>query len=612
MISRKFSGALRHLLYLLWLAGVPAVAADGWEFDDVARVVALSDVHGDFYAMASTLENAGLVNEARAWTGEDAHLVITGDVLDRGPYSRAALDLIMRLEGEAEAAGGAVHMLLGNHEVMNLVGDLRYVNVAEFAAFAADEDADVRAAWLERYKAIPSASDASADTEPFDERYPPGFFGHRQAFSAGGSYGQWLLKQPLVVVINGTAFVHGGLSRRAGELGLEAINGDMTTELRRYVRALGKLVDAGLLDPAANFHTHAARLEAIDVQELDEELEKAVTAIIDLADASIHAPDSPLWYRGNVACGPLIENDKLAFALDALGAERVVVGHTPTYNRNIIGRLDGKVIEIDTGMLKAYYGGQGRALILEDGELSTVSESATEEGAVGIDTHPWQVGRRPAPLSAEELADILREGDIVETAADASGARALQVHAGEIVVNASFVPASRTRGFSPELAAYRLDRFLQLGMVPVTVTREVDEAKGVLQFVPAETMNEAERRAEIDGNVAPCPLPEQWNSMYVFDALIHNTGRTQDRMLYDTDTWQLMLIGHDVAFQTNRSRPAYLKELPLAVGDYWQERLLALSGDVIDEIFRGTLDQRRRRALLARRNLLLQEAADDE
>ena len=95
--------------------------------------------------MVEALTAAEIVDGELAWSGADAHLVIVGDILDRGPDSRAAMDLLMKLETEAEAAGGRVHVLIGNHEAMNLVGDLRYVAAAEYAAFAEEEQAEERA-----------------------------------------------------------------------------------------------------------------------------------------------------------------------------------------------------------------------------------------------------------------------------------------------------------------------------------------------------------------------------------------------------------------------------------------------------------------------------------
>src|SRR5262245_33598569 len=103
-------------------------------FTGVERVVAVGDVHGDFGAFVGVLRAAGVIDQKNKWTGGKTHLVQTGDVPDRGADSRKVMDLLMDLEKQAPKAGGRVHALIGNHEAMNLYGDLRYVVPGEFAA----------------------------------------------------------------------------------------------------------------------------------------------------------------------------------------------------------------------------------------------------------------------------------------------------------------------------------------------------------------------------------------------------------------------------------------------------------------------------------------------
>ncbi|HKD17760.1 MAG TPA: metallophosphoesterase, partial [Thermoanaerobaculia bacterium] len=91
------------------------------------RVVAVGDVHGDLPAFRGILKDAGLVDDRGAWSGGDAVFVQLGDLIDRGPSTRGVLDFVMALEKDAARSGGSVVVLLGNHEVMNMTGDLRYV-----------------------------------------------------------------------------------------------------------------------------------------------------------------------------------------------------------------------------------------------------------------------------------------------------------------------------------------------------------------------------------------------------------------------------------------------------------------------------------------------------
>src|SRR4051812_13560983 len=107
-----------------WLPGLPFVAllvAVILQAAPPARIVAVGDVHGAGDAFVSILQKAGLIDTQKRWTGGTTILVQTGDLLDRGQDVRQILDLLMALESQASAAGGRVHALLGNHELMNLI-----------------------------------------------------------------------------------------------------------------------------------------------------------------------------------------------------------------------------------------------------------------------------------------------------------------------------------------------------------------------------------------------------------------------------------------------------------------------------------------------------------
>ena len=108
------------------------------------RIVAVGDIHGAFDQFVAILRAAGLIDNRNRWSGKKAVLVQTGDVLDRGPDSRKALDLLRKLEGEAQRAGGRVYALLGNHELMRLVSDWRYVSQGETDAFKNADSVDLR------------------------------------------------------------------------------------------------------------------------------------------------------------------------------------------------------------------------------------------------------------------------------------------------------------------------------------------------------------------------------------------------------------------------------------------------------------------------------------
>ncbi|MEM9058716.1 MAG: metallophosphoesterase, partial [Pseudomonadota bacterium] len=89
------------------LAVAPALAGEPQNaWDDVDRVIAIGDVHGDYNQFHALLREAGLIDERDRWAGGETHLVQVGDIPDRGPDTRKALDLLMALEKQARRAGG--------------------------------------------------------------------------------------------------------------------------------------------------------------------------------------------------------------------------------------------------------------------------------------------------------------------------------------------------------------------------------------------------------------------------------------------------------------------------------------------------------------------------
>lgn len=158
------------------------------------RLVAIGDLHGDLEQAKKAFHLAGVTDEQGRWTGGDTTLVQTGDVLDRGPDGKALLDWLMSVESGAKAAGGRFVALLGNHEVMNVRGDLRYVSAEDTAGFGGA---------TERAK----------------------------AFSKEGAYGRWLATHDAVAIVGDTLFCHGGLTEEFAIRGTEALNSDVRASL---------------------------------------------------------------------------------------------------------------------------------------------------------------------------------------------------------------------------------------------------------------------------------------------------------------------------------------------------------------------------------------------
>jgi hypothetical protein len=582
--------------------------ADEWHYSGVERIVAVGDVHGAYEALVETLQAAGVVDDELAWSGAGTHLVFTGDLLDRGPESRRVMDLIMRLEKESARAGGRVHLLLGNHEVMNLVGDLRYVSNAEYAAFSTDESAKERKRWYRvfRRNQSPEADEAAIRSE-FDRKAPPGFFGHRRAFRSDGTYGGWLLGKPLLIVVNDTAFVHGGVPRYVAERGLDGVNGSLKKDMRDYMAAVSAFEDAGILNPVERYRERPSILAVkAEAGQLDGAWISSAQLVAGFRNSPLQGPAGPTWYRGTALCNRLFEGDGLTAALNRIGAKRVAMGHTTTGSRRVQQRMDGRVLEIDTGMLKSSYQGSGNALIIEDGMVSVVNQDGSKN-LLPV-AHPQRVGGESETFDDDALTGILLNGAIVGPISQGTGWQLVQVVAGDESVFAYFSEPPRENGFLPELAAYRLDRMLGLYMVPVTVLREIKGRQGTLQFVPGAAISERARVTEGKGDHAYCSLDKQMGAMRVFDALINQPARAPLSMLYSQDDWQLMLVNHENSFSIANGRQDYHENVVPAVGGQWRSALLELDDEKLRRNLGDVLDANRLEALARRRDGLIESA----
>lgn len=336
--------ALLGLLALASLVAKPNSA----EFEPVDRIVVVGDVHGDFTQLLAVLESAELIDAKRRWVGKKTHLVQIGDLPDRGPDTREIIEFFWKLENQAARAGGRVHILIGNHDAMNLYGDLRYVVEDEFAAFAGRHSKAlleklyrVEVAWIEEN--VPESEwpdfDQEYRREWFAER-PLGYVEHRQHWMPSGKIGKWVLTRNAVLKIGDSLFVHAGISPEFADWSIESIN--------RAVRE---------------------RLEALDTSE----------------ESLLSRSASPLWYRGLAMNEEALEGPHVERILAAFGVKRIVIGHTPAPGL-IVPRFGGQVILSDVG-LSSHYGGnlacleirKGKAFAIHRGERLELPDG--DEGA---------------------------------------------------------------------------------------------------------------------------------------------------------------------------------------------------------------------------------------
>ena len=677
---------------LVLAAGLAAVSAPARESSPgvwvgASRIVAVGDIHGAYDTLVLLLRRAGLVDESLNWTGRDAHLVIMGDVVDRGPADRKALDLLRRLADEAAAAGGRVHQLLGNHEVMNLVRDFRYVGDAGFAAFAAEEDPADRARAFEAFRANRAKNgngngngagngngnhggnaaangaanhgvngngtagggaagnhggngtgtaagnhggngvleNGALDQSLFDTLYPPGYFGRLRAFGPGGAYAEWLLGRPTAVMIDGYVFVHGGLSEDLAEGGIDAVNAAVRQEVRDIWRLRDVFERAPGAFPFLNFEE--LQRAGIAVQRhgasgpMAEDLDRAALELSKVLQGPAFATDGPLWYRAQSMDNETLEWDALGERLAALGAKVVVVGHSPTRSRALSVRFNGRLIRTDVGLYSTH--APVELLIDSDGPRELDGLSGQTAALRGEPPQGERGSSGMAELADAQMEQFLELAEIASSrplGAGGSRPRLLELSRDRLRLRAVLKTVDETapgRGGGPtpsprrpnrhqhEVAAYRLDRMLDLRMIPVAVLRRVDDRWGSVQAWVEAAVNQ---RAMSLYHLAPrdqAEVERQLRRGKIFDALIGLEQRDDSDVLVLLNDSRVFLVDQAQAFAPDADAAAILGDGPCALDEPLRAALKRLGRGQLRAQLEPLLSKEQIDAVLKRRDAIL-------
>jgi len=374
--SRRACISLLVVLLSLGLAGAKPKQTS---VEPPESLVAIGDVHGDFEDFVAILQHIGLIDRQNHWTGGKTTLVQVGDTLDRGPKPREVMDLLMALEKEAGQAGGRVVSLLGNHEMMNIMGDLRYVTPVNYASFA-DGNSEKRqksaydeyVKWRDKHpELIAELSQPMELTEAeWMARHPLGFVEQREAYSPKGQYGKWLRGHNALAQIGGEIFLHGGIHPDLAKMKVDALNRRIRDEIEEFDAVKQNLQDEGVILPFFNMQeiTYAAQAEVIAERKsrvpANPERQAKILEFLKYGEWLSVKPDGPLWFRGYDQWSDAEDTAQIDKILDAYKVAHIVVGHTVQRSGRIRPRFGDKVFLIDTGMLSSYYPG-GRASALE-------------------------------------------------------------------------------------------------------------------------------------------------------------------------------------------------------------------------------------------------------
>lgn len=167
------------------------------------RLIAISDIEGNFNGFSSFLQTNAVIDSAFNWNFGTGHLVLIGDFVDRGKNVLPVLWLIYKLEQQATEAGGHVHFILGNHELMNIHGNFKYAE--------------------HKYRKI---AEEIGKKEDMKENF-------KSLFAIDSELGKWMRSKNIIEKIGDYIFVHAGLSPEI--LPLDISINEMNTLLRNNI-----------------------------------------------------------------------------------------------------------------------------------------------------------------------------------------------------------------------------------------------------------------------------------------------------------------------------------------------------------------------------------------
>jgi len=398
----KIHPVLLAILTAVALTFAPILAAVDEASTDAPRVVAIGDVQCAVNTVASLLQGLGLIDEHRNWSGGDTILVQTGDLVDGGENPQDTLDLFMRLQDEAAAAGGRVVVLMGNHEVMNIIGELGSVNYMTYGQFA-DPDAENRqrqafddyVAWRQR-RAEEINGPEFAIGDNFEAEWmaahPLGWVEYVESMRPEGVYGAWLRTLPMAIEIDDVLYIHGGISPEMKGTDIAAMNRQAAGEIAYFDNARASMVEEGLCLP-----TSSAR-EMVDIVKDEVKFVNSLKAskrttrnpravragqlddFTGLGSWLVLAETGPIWFRGSSRWNETERRSEMEAILDSAGVERMVSGQSYGKENLIRARFDNRVLLTSVNLSDEPWAGGGKpaALEIDDGVYTVVTLTSRE------------------------------------------------------------------------------------------------------------------------------------------------------------------------------------------------------------------------------------------
>ena len=335
------------------------------------RTFVIGELSGAANSATELLQRMQLVDEAGHWIGGDAVLVQTGDLVDRGENVRAALDLFMMLQEEAAAAGGQVVVLLGNHEVLNIIGEYGSVDYMAYQHFTGpDSELEQQRAWeayaaWRQQRAEATGGEFTADEAAKSEwmaSHPPGWVEYATSMRPEGVYGKWLRTLPVAFERGGTLYVHAGFSPEMSEMDVAYVNRAATDEIAAFDDYRARMVADGLGLPFSSAHdlvevitaeiAYINGLEGRDQRRVKKRAEAAnmLQPLTRMGNWVVISKKGPVWFKGVTEWDDDQLDAEMSKVLDGVGDRRMIVGHASGPAKHIQARCGGRVIVASSPM----------------------------------------------------------------------------------------------------------------------------------------------------------------------------------------------------------------------------------------------------------------------
>ncbi|ORX69345.1 Metallo-dependent phosphatase [Anaeromyces robustus] len=254
------------------------------------RIIAVGDIHGDYNKLLKIMKHAKLIDDNNDWIANDSIFVQTGDLIDRGDDSRNIFDLLIKIKNQSKQFGGKVYTLLGNHELMNMQADYRYLSPNDVAEYG-----DI--------------------------------VNRENAFSLNGEYGNFLRREmDPIAVVGDTLFIHAGLTSEYAYIGVDDIN----------ERIHDLLINAPSYDELYKFNEQQNYTHPIFSDPLFSDYGPLWTRFLSLN------------INEQAVC-----ND-LDVVFDIVKVKRMVIGHTVQDQGKINSKCNNRLILIDIGLSDYY------------------------------------------------------------------------------------------------------------------------------------------------------------------------------------------------------------------------------------------------------------------